>query len=518
MTRQISLRVAFFTALLLVALFFSVLLVACAGSDASYTRWRGDVTRGRMTRAEELRASELIDYHAADDAPRPPGPQPAGAGGLYLSAELGNARLPVTGTAHPLLQVSVRGAAGTARHAASVVLVVDTSGSMAQDEKIGAVRHAVARFLEQLHDDDHVGLVAFDSSARVLLELARVGDVRSRALALVGTLQPSGGTNLHAGLLRGIALARTRLLSRGVDRVVLLTDGLPTDGERAPEAFDALVRDAVAGGVHVTTIGVGRAIDDALLSRIARSSGGAYHYVDRADEVERVFGEELRSLAELAARDVALHIELPSGWTLVQSYDEQTRAQGATIVSQIGDLGGDEAAVRLYELSAPSAAAGANEELHVRVSLRPAEPSDAVTAPVIAAQRIIVTRDGSLPYDPAPGGAVLRNLVLGRTAVALRDTDLRLRGGDIGGALTALDAQLGFARKARARLVAAGEATRAGTLDEPLALLVRTRALVAAGVPSTPARASEEAAAASVPLTSSAYAGWDARGRNAGDD
>jgi hypothetical protein len=124
---------------------------------------------------------------------------------------------------------------------------------------------------------------------------------------------------------------------------------------------------------------------------------------------------------------------------------------------------------------------------------------------------------------------VLRNLVLGRTAIALRDADLRQRGGDVGGALIALDGQLAFAREARARLVASGEATRAATIDEPLALLVRTRGVLAATLHSAPARASDALLTApltaSAPLTSAAYAEWGAstsertpRGSRAGDD
>lgn len=74
---------------------------------------------------------------------------------------------------------------------------------------------------------------------------------------------------------------------------------------------------------------------------------------------------------------------------------------------------------------------------------------------------------------------MLRNLVLGRIAGALRDADLRRRGGDVGGALVALDVALADAREARARLVAQADAHRAETLDEPLALLTGTRALVA---------------------------------------
>ena len=466
------------------------LLAACAGSDASYTRWRGQIARGEVARAEEIRASELIGYHADEDAPRPSEPQPAGSGGLYVAAELGEPRLPAGSATHPLLQVSVRGARGAARHAASLVLVLDTSGSMgeatsAEGTKLTDVKHAVTRLLEQLSDEDHVALVAFDSSARVLLPPTRLGDVRSRATALVGALESGGSTNLHEALARGVELARSRPLSRGVDRVVLLTDGMPTAGEQSPEAFDSLLRCAVAGGVHVTTIGVGRAIDDAILSRIARESGGAYHYVDRADEVERVFSQELRSLAELAARDVVLRIELPAGWSLVQAYDEQTSADGQSIVSRLGDLGGDEAAVRLYELSAPSAALAGAEDLHVRVTLRAPEAlTTASEQTLTAAQRIVVTRDGALPYAPARGGAVLRNLVLGRIAGALRDAELRRRGGDVGGALVALDAALADAREARALLVAQADAHRAETLDEPLALLTGTRALVARGAQS----------------------------------
>jgi len=58
-------------------------------------------------------------------------------------------------------------------------------------------------------------------------------------------------------------------------RIVLLSDGLGNVGGNA----DAVLRDAreaIRGGVRIDTIGLGSGQDGALLSALARESGGLY--------------------------------------------------------------------------------------------------------------------------------------------------------------------------------------------------------------------------------------------------
>jgi Mg-chelatase subunit ChlD len=468
-----------------------MVLGGCAASTASYTRFRHQVEQGHAVAAEEVRPSELINYHARLDAPRPPSTVVAEQQGLGLSAELGNPDLPL-GPSRPVLQVSLRGAAGVVRAPAHIILVVDLSGSMNEQDKIGAVRHAVARFVEALDPADRISLVTFSNHATGIGPRT-VGEQRYRILAAIAGWQADGGTNLHAALEQADALATADLSPGGIDRIVLLSDGMPTVGITDGNAILSLAASLTARGLSITTVGMGDQIDDALLSGIARVGGGQYHFLDRPSEVERVFAEELRSLTESAARDVVVHTRLPTGWSLARAFHEETSMTVGGFVSRVGDVGGDEAVVLLFELDAPHAA-GTSEQVIVTAEL--AVPSCPQVRRVVSAP-IQVTRGGAVPYDPAPGGVVLRNLVLGRAAVALRDADLLRRRGDGLASVSVLRSGLDELDTARARLVARGEHELAASLDEPASLVRRA-------FDDLRARALDQAA----PRSSAAWSDW----------
>lgn len=445
-------------------------LSGCAAPTASYTRFRSQAVSGRIIAAEEVRPEEFINYHAQRDAPRPVRTAVAEELGLGLAAALGNPALPMSAS-NPVLQVSLRGASGVVRPPANIVLAVDLSGSMNSEDKIGAVRHAVARFVEALDPRDRISLVTFSNGASGIGP-RRVGEQRAQILRAVASWSARGGTNLYAGFQEARLLALAGQRARGVSRIVLLSDGIPTAGSTHHVDFISLARQCAAEGISVTTIGLGREIDDRLLSNIARASGGQYHFLDRPDEVERVFAAEIRGLTEAAARDVVLGVQLPAGWRLERSYAESTQVAAGGFIVPVGELSGNEATVLLFELAAPPThLPGLLEQIVVTAELStPSSPG-----PRRAARAgVNVTRTGALPYDPAPGGAVLRNLMLGRAAVALRRADelQRTLRGEM--AVTLLETTVGDLHRARARLAQCGEHRLAESLEEPTALLGRT--------------------------------------------
>jgi len=276
---------------------------------------------------------------------------------------------------------------------------------------------------------------------------------------------------------------------------VLLSDGIPTAGTTDHRTILTLAQRCASEGISITAIGLGDEIDDRLLSGIARVSGGQYHYLDRPSEVERVFASEIRGLTEAAARDIGVRVQLPSGWMLVRSYADRTLTGPDYFVVPVGELAGNEAAVLLFELSAPAVhMGGAMERIMVSVAL---SSHSAPSSRVLATTSVDVTRTGRLPYDPAPGGAVLRNLMLGRAADALRMADQMRRAGQVESGVAALEAIIGDLQRARGRLANQGEVQLASSLEEPMVLLGRTLDTLR-----------QQARRSAIPLGSSAWADW----------
>lgn len=439
-----------------------------------------------MVASSEVRPADFIAYHATEDAPRPP-PGADATAPVWLEARAGRPDLP-TESCHVPLMVSLRGGVAAFRVPTEVIVVVDVSGSMRDGDKIGAVRHALARFVERLDPHDHLAIVSFADEAHLALAPTEVDLARTDVLSAIDGLSAYGGTNLHEGLRVGLAYATS--MGTGPRRLILLSDGMASVGVRDRGSFDALARQAHDARITITTVGMGDAIDFALLEALATNAGGDFHYLDRPSEVERLFSTEIVQLLTLAARDVRVRVALPPGWGLFQSFSERTELVSGVLETRLGDLTGDGAEVVLHELSAPAGTAPVT--VPVEITLTGADGNRGV----IARADVTLGRGPISGDEIATDPMVLRNLALGRVAVAVRTAATLAEAGDPGSARAAIEAALFFARRAAQVLAAGGEPERAASLAEPIALLEST--LLA--LPAAPAPA---------PVTTSArFSGW----------
>ncbi len=470
-------------------------LTGCGGSTASYARFRRAATEGTIVAAEEVRAADFIDVHAEEDAPRPPLGSTTSLP-ILLDARLGSSTVAVTG-GRAVVQISIRGGLSLVREAANVVVVLDVSGSMQDDDKIGAVRHALARFVEGLDARDHIAIVTFADDAHVALPPSEVGQSASTILSAIGQLQAYGATNLGAGLERGLALAQSMAAYGGNARIVVLSDGMATVGETSAEQLTHYADAARARTIAMTTIGMGEQIDFGLLEALANRAGGAFHYVDRPAEVERVFGRELAALTGIAARDAHVSITLPPGATLARSYDERTHESGRVLDTALGDVGAGEALVIVHEIDlAPGMGV---VTIPVDVTLGSLDRSSGT----LAHTSLSIVQTGVVA-DAATDASVLRNVTLGRIAWSVREASHLVEIGDTVRAGGYAHGALAEASAARARLLAMGDTSRATSLDEAIALLDRTAALLPN--PTLPTTASGWTVSGTG--TSAAFAGW----------
>lgn len=143
----------------------------------------------------------------------------------------------------------------------TVHLLLDCSGSMEGARLIQARQGAEDFAARALARSYRVGIITFQSEARVLI--APQVDLAPLAQVLAGAV--ADGTTDMAGALR---LARQDLLPRrGVRAVVLVTDGNPDSREKT--LVEA--RATTAAGIDIITLGTEGA-DKAFLASIATSS------------------------------------------------------------------------------------------------------------------------------------------------------------------------------------------------------------------------------------------------------
>ena len=238
----------------------------------SYTLTRGYLDRGLLPPPAAIRVEEFVNAQSYDDpAPR--------RGDFALVAE-GAPAASIPANAPACCASRSRRARSTPATAKPAVLtfVVDVSGSMNRENRLGLVKRALGLLLDELRPDDRVGLVVYGSSGRVLLRHTRDLEEIRRAIS---ELRPEGSTNVEEGLRLAYDLADEGWRQGASNRILLCSDGVANVGATGPESILARIGNEAQRGIALTTIGFGMGnYNDALMEQLADQGDGTYHYVD----------------------------------------------------------------------------------------------------------------------------------------------------------------------------------------------------------------------------------------------
>jgi Ca-activated chloride channel family protein len=249
----------------------------------------------------------------------------------------------------------------------NLAVVLDRSGSMA-GEKLAAARDAAAMLIRRLHPDDMVSVVAYDDEVTTVAEPA-TGETQAGLPGLVLGIEAGGSTNLSGGWLRGRELVARGKREDGVNRVILMTDGLANVGITSPAQLLGLCRTACAAGITTTTIGFGADYDEKLLRGMADAGGANTWYIERPDQAAEVFGEELEGLLTLCAQTVAVEVRPSEAVTLTavrHQYPTTPLGSGARI--EVGDLYAREPRSVLVEFFVPTLADAPRDVTDVEIA------------------------------------------------------------------------------------------------------------------------------------------------------
>lgn len=263
-------------------------------------------------------------------------------------------------TVRALLRIVGEAPEGVEHTPMHLALVLDRSGSMS-GEPIARLREAATLLIRRLWPEDRVSVVAYDNEVLTLADAAS-GDAHAGAATAVDGIFARGMTNLSGGWLRGRDLVEKALVPAGVNRIVLMTDGLANEGITHPQQLGDLCRSAAAAGITTTTIGFGPDFNEDLLQLMADAGGGATYYVERPDQAPGIFAEEVEGLLSLAAQNVAVEIEAGKGASLAavrHSYPSTTR--DGTVRLDVGDLYATEPRLVLMEFALGQGVAAGEE-------------------------------------------------------------------------------------------------------------------------------------------------------------
>ena len=272
-----------------------------------------------------------------------------------------------------LLRIGIQGRVipDNDRKDAILTFVIDVSGSMERENRLGLVKKALTLLLDQLRPGDAVGIVVYGTDARVVLPHTGIEN-REFILQAINKLHPDGSTNAEAGLRMGYKLALKNSKSDSINRVILCSDGVANVGQTGPDAILKEIRTYLKEGVTLTTVGFGMGnYNDILMEQLANKGNGSYAYVDTLKEAKRVFVENLTGTLQVIAKDAKIQVEFNpktvSRFRLL-GYENRSLAHEDFRKDDVdaGEIGSGHSVTALYEVKLHENAGGKLATVFIR--------------------------------------------------------------------------------------------------------------------------------------------------------
>ena len=246
----------------------------------------------------------------------------------------------------------------TTRPPVNLAIVLDRSGSMSGD-KLATAKRAVAEAITRLHATDRFSVVVYDDKVDVVIaSTAATGEAVRAAMQRLGEIEARGSTDLGGGWLRGCEQIAANLMAQGVNRCLLLTDGLANHGITDHDELTAHASELRARGVSTTTFGVGVDFDERLLADLADAGGGHFYYISDAAQIRDAITSEVGETLEVVARDVTLEVMARDEIEVEPITPHKVARRGGRTDILLGDLGSEQVVEVVLRVTFPYGALG----------------------------------------------------------------------------------------------------------------------------------------------------------------
>lgn len=317
---------------------------------AAYSHVRRILRDRQMPPRDAVRIEEMVNYFDYD-YPRPRSREEPFALTTTLLPNPWNSET-------QLLHVGLQGYSIPRRERPPVNLVflIDVSGSMAGEDRLGLAKRSLKGLTRGLQEEDKVAIVTFSEGSRTVLDPTAAKD-KDRIKTAIERLEAGGGTGGEKGLEHAYSVADHLYSADAVNRVILISDGDFNVGARDPAALRRLIAKKRKSGVYLSVLTVGEGnVNDHIAQALAQAGNGQAAHLDSLMEARKVLDDEVTANLIPIAEDVKIQVEFNPA--VVGSYrliGYETRAlqrrDFANDRIDAGEVGSGHSVTALYEIT-----------------------------------------------------------------------------------------------------------------------------------------------------------------------
>lgn len=315
---------------------------------ASYTNVRRYLSQGYLPPQDAVRIEEMVNYFQYDY------PQPQGEHPFSISTEFTDCPW---NPDHQLVHIGIQGEKieMTTAPANNLVFLLDVSGSMNSQNKLGLVKVGLNLLVDQMRPQDQVAIVVYAGAAGVVLP-STSGKQKEIIKDALNRLQAGGSTAGGAGIELAYKMAAKNFIPKGNNRIIMASDGDFNVGISGTENLIQLITSKRDQDIYLTTLGFGHGnLNDANMEQLANKGNGNYNYIDNALEARKVFVSELGANLITIAKDVKVQVEfnpnIVKGYKLIGYVNRKLANEDFNNDKKdAGDIGSGHSVTMMYEI------------------------------------------------------------------------------------------------------------------------------------------------------------------------